>query len=417
MRLRMQYLYVELKKTIGMFPRMLLQAILLMILIGAIAFCGVKAMEKEPLAVGARIGVVVREENTVTKMALRYVENMESVSQICDFVQVPEEEGFRLLERREIAALVILPEQLVEGIMNGQNPAVDVIFPQNAQLEAMLFQELTESGAGLLRVAQAQIYGAADTAVEYGLTDRLSVMETEIDSYNLAFALDRLAMYDEETVSATGQMSVLQYYAASGIVLFILLSGMAVYPVMQQEPPSFQKQLKRQGTGTMWQLFCKWMCGFVCMALFCGIALIIIELAGIIRPDIGVIIQSVLVSRRNHYSIGSYIGIMLLVLITVTTLIRMIYSLSGSRTGGILLILLVTVIMIYLSGGFIPSVFLPKIMQSLSDRLPTSYMIHAVGGLFAGYRDGMLVRCVMGMVVYTTLFWVADYYIGWKKEK
>ena len=417
MRLRMQYLYVELKKTIGMFPRMLLQAILLMILIGAIAFCGVKAMEKEPLAVGARIGVVVREENTVTKMALRYVENMESVSQICDFVQVPEEEGFRLLERREIAALVILPEQLVEGIMNGQNPAVDVIFPQNAQLEAMLFRELTESGARLLRVAQAQIYGAADTAVEYGLTDRLSVMETEIDSYNLAFALDRLAMYDEETVSATGQMSVLQYYAASGIVLFILLSGMAVYPVMQQEPPSFQKQLKRQGTGTMWQLFCKWMCGFVCMALFCGIALIIIELAGIIRPDIGVIIQSVPVSRRNHYSIGSYIGIMLLVLITVTTLIRMIYSLSGSRTGGILLILLVTVIMIYLSGGFIPSVFLPKIMQSLGDRLPTSYMIHAVGGLFAGYRDGMLVRCVMGMVVYTTLFWVADYYIGWKKEK
>lgn len=417
MRLRMQYLYVELKKTIGMFPRMLLQAILLMILIGAIAFCGVKAMEKEPLAVGARIGVVVREENTVTKMALRYVENMESVSQICDFVQVPEEEGFRLLERREIVALVMLPEQLVEGIMNGQNPAVDVIFPQNAQLEAMLFRELTESGAGLLRVAQAQIYGAADTAVEYGLTDRLSVMETEIDSYNLAFALDRLAMYDEEAVSATGQMSVLQYYAASGIVLFILLSGMAVYPVMQQEPPSFQKQLKRQGTGTMWQLFCKWMCGFVCMALFCGIALIIIELAGIIRPDIGVIIQSVPVSRRNHYSIGSYIGIMLLVLITVTTLIRMIYSLSGSRTGGILLILLVTVIMIYLSGGFIPSVFLPKIMQSLGDRLPTSYMIHAVGGLFAGYRDGMLVRCVMGMVVYTTLFWVADYYIGWKKEK
>lgn len=417
MRLRMQYLYVELKKTIGMFPRMLLQAILLMILIGAIAFCGVKAMEKEPLAVGARIGVVVREENTVTKMALRYVENMESVSQICDFVQVPEEEGFRLLERREIAALVILPEQLVEGIMNGQNPAVDVIFPKNAQIEAMLFRELTESGAGLLRVAQAQIYGAADTAAEYGLTDRLSVMEADIDSYNLAFALDRLAMYDEETVSATGQMSVLQYYAASGIILFALLSGIAVYPVMQQEPLSFQKQLKRQGTGAMWQLFCKWMCGFVCMTLFCGIALITIKLAGIIRPDIGAIIQSVLVSRRYRYSIVSYIGIILLLLITVTTLIRMIYSLTGSRTGGILLILLVTIIMIYLSGGFIPSVFLPKIMQSLGNRLPTSYMIHAVGGLFAGYRDGMLMRCVTGLCIYTSLFWAADYYIVWKKEQ
>ena len=415
MRLRIQYLRVELKKTIGMFPRMLLQAILLMILISAIAFCGVKVMEKEPLAVGARIGVVVREDNTITGMALSYVENMESVSQICDFVQVSEEEGFHLLERREIAALVLLPEQLVEGIMNGQNPAVDVIFPKNAQLEAMLFRELTESGAGLLRVAQAQIYGAIDTAVEYGLTDQLSVMEADIDSYNLAFALDRLAMYDKETVSATGQMSVLQYYVASGGILFVLLSGITVYPVMQQEPLSFHRQLKRQGTGTMWQLFCKWMCGFVCIALFCGVALITIKLAGEIRPDVGAIIQSVLVSRRYRYSTGSYIGIILLVLITVTALIRMIYSLSGSRTGGILLILLVTVMMIYLSGGFIPSVFLPKIMQSLGDRLPTSYMIHAVGGLFAGYRDGMLMRCVTGLCIYTILFWIVDYYIGWKK--
>ena len=417
MRLRMQYLYVELKKTIGMFPRMLLQAILLMILIGAIAFCGVKAMEKEPLAVGVKIGVVVREDNTITEMALRYVENMKSVSQLCDFVQMSEEEGFRQLGHGEIAALVILPEQLVEGIMNGQNPAVDVVFPQNAQLEAMLFRELTESGAGLLRVAQAQIYGAIDTAVEYGLTDRLYEMEAEIDSYNLAFALDRLAMYDEETVSATGQMSVLQYYAASGVILFVLLSGMAVYPVMQQEPRAFQKQLMRQGTGAMWQHFCKWMSGFMCMALFCIAAMSVIKLAGIIRPDAGKIIQSALISGKNRYSAWVYIGVILLVLITAATLIRMIYSLSESRTGGILLILLITVIMIFLSGGFIPSVFMPQIMQLLGDRLPTSYLIRAVGGLFAGYRDGMLVQCVAGMCVYTALFWAADYYIGWKKEQ
>ena len=61
---------------------MLLQAIMLMILIGTIAFCGAKGMEKAPLAVQANIGVVVREENVMTKMALSYVENPGKAAQI-----------------------------------------------------------------------------------------------------------------------------------------------------------------------------------------------------------------------------------------------------------------------------------------------------------------------------------------------
>ena len=48
MRRKARYLYIELKKTAGMFPRMLLLAVALMILVGGIAFCGVKAMEREP---------------------------------------------------------------------------------------------------------------------------------------------------------------------------------------------------------------------------------------------------------------------------------------------------------------------------------------------------------------------------------
>lgn len=405
----MQYLYVELKKTIVMFPRMLFQAILLMALISVIAFCGVKGMEAEPLAVGADIGVAAREENTMTRMALSYIENMESVSQIYRFVRVSEEEGFVMLDRREIAALVILPEQLVEGIVNGRNPAVDIIFPKNARLEAMLFRELTESGADLLRIAQAQIYGAIDTTEEYGLTDRLTVMEAEIDGYNLAFALDRLAIFDEKTVSATGRMSVWQYYAASGIILFLLLAGMAVYPVMQREPDALSRQLKRQGTGMVWQCFCKWLCGLVCMGMICGAMWLALRLAGIVKPEWAGEILSVLMTGRKHYTALACVGVILLVTVTATTLIYMVYSLAGGRTGSILLIFLLTVIMVYLSGGFVPSVFMPQAVQTVGDRLPTAYMIRAVGGLFAGYGDGVLGRCMAGMSAYTAAFGAAAY--------
>lgn len=411
MRQRVQYLYVEMKKTIGMFPRMLLWAILLMVLIGMIAFCGTKGMEREPLAAAVDIGVVVQEENALTRMALGYIENLESVSEICHFVRLSEEAGFRKLEQQEVAALIVLPEQLIEGIMNGDNPVVDVFFPKNAGLVTLLLRELTEAGAGLLRVAQAQIYGAYDVAAEYGLKEQLSVMEAEIDSYNLAFALDRLAIYDSKEVAATGQMSVLQYYLVSGVVLFLLLMGMAVYPVMRQEPKAFCDQLKRQGTGCVWQCFCRWLCGFLCMGLFVIAAWALLTTIRVIVPSASAKISAALGGRGGGYPAGIWCIVFFVILVTVSALIYLAYSVSGSRTGSILLIFLLSVIMVYLSGGLVPSMFMPRVMQQIGNLLPTTYLIQALGGLLAGYADGQLVQCMMVLLGYTAIFGVASYFL------
>ena len=200
---RLRYLSMELKKTAKLLPAMLAQIILLISVLAMVVFGSVKSMGWEALSVHAEIAVVVGEDSTLmTGMLLRYVENMESVSQFCDFRQTTEQEGFALLEKGEVTALVLLPEGLLEGIMNGTNPVVEIYFPKQAGLEALFFREMTEAGEGLLRVAQAQIYGAGDMARAFGLTEQLSQIEVEIDSYNLAFALDRLALYDSAKVSA-----------------------------------------------------------------------------------------------------------------------------------------------------------------------------------------------------------------------
>lgn len=408
MRRKARYLYIELKKTAGMFPRMLLLAVVLMILVGGIAFCGVKAMEREPLAVGADIGVVVREDDRMTRMALDYVENMESAAQICRFRQVSEEEGMNMLADGELAALVLLPEGLVDGIMYGRNPSVDVVFPKNARLEAMLFRELTESGAGLLRVAQAQIYGADDTAARYGLGDELSAVEAGIDGYNLAFALDRLSIYDEETVSATGRLSVAQHYASSGIVLFLLLAGMAAYPVMQPEPAAFRKQLVRAGVGGPWQSLCKWLCGLCYMLLLAVAMLVLLWGVRLCTPEAAERLGELLVSGRRRISAGVCMGMLFLVLTTVTSFHHMIYSVSGSRTGSILFFFPISVAMLYLSGGFVPSALLPQTIRGVGAALPTSCLIRACGGLFTGYGpEAGRLAAQLGM--YTAAFGAAAY--------
>lgn len=396
------------------FPRMVFQAILLIVIIGAIAFCGVRSLERDPLAANIEIAVVIQEDSWMTQMALAYVENMESVSSFCHFRQMTAEKGFDFLEKGKVAALVLLPEQLVEGVMNGQNPAVEIYFPRNARLEAMLFRELTEAGEGLLRVAQAQIYGANDTARVYGLEEQLSKMEAEIDSYNLAFALDRMALFDKEHISVFGAMTTVQFYAASGAVLFLLFTGMALYPIMQREPLVIRKQLERQGTGSGWQCFCQWLCGILCMGLLTGIIWIGLRFSLIWMPD-GIVAQ-LMEDYAGGYSVGIRIMLAGLIVLSVAAFVYLVYSLTGSRTSGILLLFLLSVVMVYLSGGLVPSIFLPESMQAVGRWLPTAYLMQAAGSLLAGRNSMGIGQCAAALITYTAMCGIAAYALRCREE-
>lgn len=409
MKRRMLYLCMELNKTLRLLPRMLMQAVLLMVLMGLVAFGGVKSMDQEPLAVSVDIAVAVQDDDALTQMALGFVESMESVSEFCRFRQVSEEEGLALLAQEEVTALILLPERLVDGIVNGQNPSVEIYFAEHAGIEAVLFKELTDAGASLLNVAQAEIYGANDTAAEYGFTDRLRMMEMEIDGYNLAFALDRLALYETRQLSVTGQMNILQYFAASAAVLFLLLSGMALYPLMQPEPAVFRRQLARQGVGLGWQDFCQWLCGFVSMGLISILLLAVVRFlpAGMEAvgqgPHAWTQAAELLQRRQNAGHMGVSAILIVCSLMLISTCVYCIYSLTGSRISGILLLFVVSLMMIYLSGGLVPSIFLPETMQKLGGRLPTAWLIRAFGGVFTGYEGEAAAECAAGICGYTIL--------------
>ncbi|MDE5597669.1 MAG: ABC transporter permease, partial [Lachnospiraceae bacterium] len=224
---------LELKRTIKLLPAMLLEAVLLFAVLGAVAYGASKLLYRDSPMLQITIAVVEEEENPLTDLAMQYIQGMESIADTCRFLVVSKEEGFSMLQEGKAAAVLILPGGMIDGIMNGNNVPVQVYFPENAGIESALLGELTDAGVQMLRVAQAEIYGIYDTAKNYGALEQLSVLEGDIDRFNLAFALERLALFQVKEVSATGNLSLLQYAAASGVVFFLLLLGMACYPVMQ----------------------------------------------------------------------------------------------------------------------------------------------------------------------------------------
>ena len=258
---------LELKRTIRQLPVILAEAVLLLSILGMIAFGAAKLLYRDVPAIRITIAVIEKEKNPLTDLLLNYIQGMESISELCQFLIVSEEEGFAMLQEGKAAAALVLPEGMVEGIMDGSNTPVQVFFPEDAGMESALLRELTDAGVQMLRVAQAEIYGIYDTAKTYGALEQLSVLEMDIDTANLAFALDRLALFRVQEVSATGNLSVMQYGIASGAVFFLLLLGMACYPVMQPYPAALRKQLVREGIGAGGQCFGKWLCGVCGMGI------------------------------------------------------------------------------------------------------------------------------------------------------
>lgn len=386
---RLRYLLMEIKGTLKLLPRMLLQACLLLGLAGMIVYCGVRSMGREALSVSVDIAVAVREDNVATEMALAYVENLESLSQFCRFRRVTEAEGAKLLKEGQVAALILLPEQLVEGILNGANPSVTVCFPKNAGLEALLFKEMTEAGEGLLRVAQAQIYAVEDTARRFGLEEQAARIEAGIDSTNLAFALDRLALYDAGRVSAFGSMNAVQFYLSSGSVLFLLLSGMAMYPVVQLRPQPFRRQLERQGTGRIWQGFCQWICTVLGMGVPAGMLWAAVRLLTAHGPEA----VAARIMTAGGTGTGIRTGIAAMLLVTAATIVYLLHTLAGSGTSGILLVFAVSVVMVFTAGGLVPSLFLPDVVRTVGERLPAARMIRAMNSLLTGQSMAAAGRC------------------------
>ena len=55
------------------------------------------------------------------------------------------------MRQGKLYALMLLPEGLLRGIMDGTNTPVTIVFPENAGLEAAVFRELADAGTQILK--------------------------------------------------------------------------------------------------------------------------------------------------------------------------------------------------------------------------------------------------------------------------
>lgn len=395
---------VEYKRLSIIFPKVLGKTFILLVLVGMAAWLGQKWMEGDSTDRKLTVAICQEEESKTGNLAIFYLKNSESLSDLYRYVFVSREEGLGMLDEGTAAVLIDCPPEVIEGIINGTNEPVSLYFKKETPMVTLLCREMAIAGETVLSTAQAEIYGAYDLTQECGLASRWDQICGDLNHFHINMILNREDFFKNQLVRATGEASYGEHYLASGLVFFLLLWGMNLQGFLQESAGAVRRQLEQAGIGIWKQT---------------GISLAVISLAG------GMVLFFLLIGIQIIDSLGifSVNGIILYwgwetfvyissmsVCISSILVLCCQFAPKGSALG--MLIFAESVILIFISGGILPSIFLPVPIRRVADFLPGVWMIrettqflkwdfdHWRPGylwLFAGV--GYMFSCIYGSMV------------------
>lgn len=385
MAAKLVYLKLELKRALKRLPHMAAGAIVLMAMLGTIAFAASKLLYGETTLERVTIGVVLPEEDRIARQLVRMLGTYDSVRSVCEFSFMDSSEAEKQLRDGEIFGIMNVPEGLVQGIINGTNIPVTITLPQGNALENRVFKELTSAGARTLGSAQAGIYAGDQLLLNYDLAGGISQLEADLNRIYMAYSLPRADLFEHVKVSATGDVDTLEFYGISAFVLYLLLAAIPVSGYLAPESRVMSQQLSLAGIGP-------WM---ATAARLAGLGALL--LAAALPAALGAL----------KFGVLEFSWLMLPALAAVclaaAALVLFCYEAAGTLMGGVMLLFLGAVLLLFLSGGFLPLVFLPAQVRSLAPFLPTTTLMNGAKMIVTGAYGlaGWLQLAVMTAAFYS----------------
>lgn len=393
MRMFLHLLHCELKKALAALPQLLAGAIALIIFIGAIAFCCVQILYHRTATGAIPVALVVEEDSSMMDWAMDFTKEMESTSSLFSFTIMNDNDARNSLKNGSVSALMVIPEGVIDSILSGTNIPIQVIFPSESDIATVLLQELTMAGGKTLASAQAGIYTTTDLYLTYGHKKDLKASYDEINRTNLKYALARDLLFRRVNVSSTGSLSTENYYLCSAILLFLFLAGTSCSSFLSRENRAFYQKLKHCQSGALSVTAARMLTTFLLylgmgLFLFCFCLFVFFQDSGRVFP--------VLSSMADLAA----------VILFTSAFVCMVYDVTRTVSEGILALSITSLLMLFVSGIFIPSAFFPQALRQIGQFLPTSFQFRALGGI---YTETLETNSILALFVWTLVCFVISW--------
>lgn len=356
MRIYLRLFRMELKKNLRMLPFVFLSALAAALFLSLFIRLLSNSLYEEGSLARATVALVTNDtEDEYMKMALRYISNMNSTSLALDFEVMEKEKAMRALQKHDVIAVMLFPDDVVNGIMWGRNDPIEIRFSDTDALSSVFLSELTRSGAMMLSAAQADSYSAAELYYDLGAEDALYDAYNDIDMMNFSYVLPR-----EKLFTASETLPVFLSYIASALLLFLFFSSSAFAPALRTEDRAFTDLLFSGKAVHFGYLAVRFLANWLVLSLFSLVCCCIASRIPKLPFEIYVSLN------------GPAILCLLLISGVLSAFALFLHQASGSAPVSVLLQLTLSVGMLFCSGGILPAAFLPAGLLRFGALLPSA---------------------------------------------
>ena len=375
-----KFLGLEGKRALKILPQYYLGTALLVTLFAVVALAGNAALTKEEKEDRVEIALVM-QDTYLKNYGMDVLQSSASASSVFRFTEVTEEEALAGLKEGKYDGAMVFPPNFVSSVFgNGESgPAKFYEPPSMNSLDQGLMEGLIEVGTGLIAVSSSYVVGAVDIAAQYGVEGNALVnIQDEMEMYMAARVINREDTFVKADASGTDGQTLFQYYFCAGIVMLLMLGGVACGTLLKGDAKSLEDQLAMHGIKSPLLALARYLAVLLLFFIFYTTVFLMLYLTWIGKPDIMEKYFAItkFAELRNWYLAG------LPLLTLASALVLLVYTFAANQIGGILFLFLLTALMGYASGCIVPSAYLPKAVRSIGRYLPTYTMLRvSVGGL------------------------------------
>lgn len=302
---------------------------------------------------GITLAVTAPEGDPVPQLLEQYMPNMSDISQYCRFLAMDEESAREALDRGEVTAILVLPENFIQGVMYGTNPDLQLIVPEDRPLESLLTLWVAQSATDMLSSFQSGVYAVLELYTENppaGLT-RDEVM-TGINLRYINWTLNRQDLFRTQTVSATDTLSVPVHYGLSLLAYLALSLAPLFTPIYDRACLAGRRRLRTVGRGSVTGYLASLTAGTIVLFPILAIAQFLL-VGGALLVTLGTALSAALFCS----AFGS--------------LCCLLTERAGSCGA---LAFACSLVFLALGGGILPPVLLPQTLRSLMWLSPVTWL-------------------------------------------
>lgn len=386
--------FLQLKRALKAVPRILAGAMIPLFLAGMAVFFAQHHYTESTGTVLSPVALVNQDSGSYLDLVLPMITETEAAGSF-SFLEMTETEAMDALHAGNVCAVLVLPKDMVAGILDSTNIPARLYLSGKDSFPSLFIGKYAEAGSLTLGSAQAGIYTATDLYESYGITEHLSDIYYDINTQNLKYALSREDAFSVKSTSATGNLSLLEYYGCTLFLCLLLFLGAGMGSFLgTPAPKTFSDQLRRNGLGVLsleLSLFLPLTLFYLLFVFLLG------SVAHLLLPELTVSVSTVFFYACLALCFSAFT--------------QLIFSFAKNAGQGLLLFTFLGLLMILFAGGFLPYAFLPDFFSGLTPVLPLATGLTGLrnalgGGPVLQYSLLLLLHTgiLLGLLVLLSLF-------------